>query len=158
MDFSYTSDQLALQETVRRFAVSELVGEARDVEKTGCPPSAETVLKYAQQGLLGVNLPTEYGGSGMSHFEAVLVLEEVAKISIAMAFPVFESSFGPALAVAHFGSAELKAAVLPKVCSGEMQIAVSMSEPDAGTALTDLTTTATPSAVSYTHLTLPTKA
>ena len=145
MDFSYTSDQLALQETVRRFAVSELVGEARDVEKTGCPPSAETVLKYAQQGLLGVNLPTEYGGSGMSHFEAVLVLEEVAKISIAMAFPVFESSFGPALAVAHFGSAELKAAVLPKVCSGEMQIAVSMSEPDAGTALTDLTTTATPS-------------
>lgn len=142
MDFSLSSDQLALQSTVRRFANSELIVEAKEVEQNDRPPSTDTVLKYAQNGLLGVNLPAEYGGGAMSHFEAVLVLEEVAKVSIAMAFPVFESSFGPTLAIAHFGSPALKQAVIPKVCSGEMQIAVSMSEPDAGTALTDLKTTA----------------
>ena len=69
--------------------------------------------------------------------------EEIAKISIAVAFPVFESSFGPALAIAHYGPEELRQRVLPKVCSGDMMIAVSMSEPSAGTALTDLKTTAT---------------
>jgi alkylation response protein AidB-like acyl-CoA dehydrogenase len=78
----------------------------------------------------------------MGHLEAVLVLEEIAKISIAIAFPVFESSFGPALAIAHYGPEELRQRVLPKVCSGDMMIAVSMSEPSAGTALTDLKTTA----------------
>jgi alkylation response protein AidB-like acyl-CoA dehydrogenase len=90
-----------------------------------------------------VNLPEAYSGGGMGHLEAVLVLEEIAKISIAVAFPVFESSFGPALAIAHYGPEELRQRVLPKVCSGDMMIAVSMSEPSAGTALTDLKTTAT---------------
>lgn len=142
MDFSLSEEQLALQTTVRNFANKELQTEALEVEKKDRPPGRETVARYAENGLLGVNLPAQYGGGAMSHFEAVLVLEEVAKISIAMAFPVFESAFGPTLAIAHFGSDELKSAVLPKVCSGEMQIAVSMSEPDAGTALTDLKTTA----------------
>jgi alkylation response protein AidB-like acyl-CoA dehydrogenase len=74
--------------------------------------------------------------------DAVLVLEELAKISIAVAFLVFESCFGPALAIAHFAPEELRRRVLPKVCSGDMMIAISMSEPNAGSALTDLTTTA----------------
>jgi alkylation response protein AidB-like acyl-CoA dehydrogenase len=74
--------------------------------------------------------------------DAVLVLEEVAKISPAVAFPIFESCFGPTLAIAHFAPDELKQRIVPKVCAGEMIVAVSMSEPGAGTALTDLTTKA----------------
>ena len=65
---------------------------------------------------LGINLPEEYGGAGAKHLDAVLVLEELAKISIAVAFPVFESCFGPALAIAHFAPEELRRRVLPKVC------------------------------------------
>jgi alkylation response protein AidB-like acyl-CoA dehydrogenase len=79
----------------------------------------------------------------MSNFEAVLVLEEVAKISIALAFPVFESCFGPALAISYFASEKLKEKTLSKVCSGKMILAVAMSEPHAGSALTDLSTSAT---------------
>ena len=94
-------------------------------------------------GFLGVNLPQKYGGLGMSNFEAVLVLEEVAKISIALAFPVFESCFGPALAISYFASEKLKEKTLFKVCSGNMILAVAMSEPHAGSALTDLSTSAT---------------
>jgi alkylation response protein AidB-like acyl-CoA dehydrogenase len=70
------------------------------------------------------------------------VLEELAKISIAVAFPVFEASFGPSLAIAHFAPEELRQRILPAACNGDMVVAVSMSEPQAGTALTDLKTTA----------------
>lgn len=142
MDFSLTDDQLALQATVRRFARSELPEAAARVEETDEAPGPDVMKKFAELGLLGVNLPTKYGGGGMGHFEAVLVLEEVAKISMGVAFPVFESCFGPALAIAHFAPEELRRRVLPQVCSGDMVVAISMSEPGAGTALTDLTTRA----------------
>ena len=142
MDFSLTEEQAALQATVRRFAETELPEVARRVEAEDHAPGPEVMRRFAELGLLGVNLPAEYGGVGMGHFEAVLVLEEVAKNSIGVAFPIFESCFGPTLAIAHFAPEEMRRRVIPKVCSGEMVVAVSMSEPNAGTALTDLTTRA----------------
>ena len=142
MDFNLTEQQRALKETAKKFAEKELMEVAREIEKNDKPPSREILKRFAELGFLGINLPEKYGGAGLSHFEAVLVLEEIAKISIAVAFPVFESSFGPALAISSFASDELKKEVLPKVCLGDMVIAVSMSEPNAGSALTDLTTKA----------------
>jgi alkylation response protein AidB-like acyl-CoA dehydrogenase len=142
MDFTLNEDQQALQETVRKFAVSELPEIALEIEKTAAPASHDLIKRYAEMGFLGVNLPSELGGLGLSHLDAVLVLEEVAKISPAVAFPIFESCFGPTLAIAHFAPDELKQRIVPKVCAGEMIVAVSMSEPGAGTALTDLTTKA----------------
>ena len=116
---------------------------AAEIERTGKPPTKKIIQKFSDMGFLGVNLPQKYGGLGMSNFEAVLVLEEVAKISIALAFPVFESCFGPALAISYFASEKLKEKTLFKVCSGNMILAVAMSEPHAGSALTDLSTSAT---------------
>ena len=142
MDFNLTEQQRALKETAKKFAEKELMEVAREIEKNDKPPSREILKRFAELGFLGINLPEKYGGAGLSHFEAVLVLEEIAKISIAVAFPVFESSFGPALAISSFAPDELKKEVLPKVCLGDMVIAVSMSEPNAGSALTDLTTKA----------------
>ena len=142
MDFNLTEQQRALKETAKKFAEKELMEVAREIEKNDKPPSREILKRFAELGFLGINLPEKYGGAGLSHFEAVLVLEEIAKISIAVAFPVFESSFGPALAISSFAQDELKKEVLPKVCLGDMVIAVSMSEPNAGSALTDLTTKA----------------
>ena len=140
MDFTLNDEQRALQQSVRQFAQRELPELAREIELSDEPPSLELRKRFGELGYLGVNLPSEYGGGGMSHFDAVLVLEEVAKISIAVAFPIFESCFGPTLAIAHFGSDAMKQRVLPKVCAGEMVVAVAMSEPDAGSALTDLKT------------------
>ena len=142
MNFSLNEEQLALQETVRKFAQKELPGIAKKIESKDESVDKTILKKYADLGLLGVNLPKEYGGGEMRHIEAVLVLEEIAKISIAVAFPIFESSFGPALAISNFAPKELKKRILPQVCSGDIVIAVSMSEPDAGSALTDLKTTA----------------
>ncbi|MBE53504.1 MAG: butyryl-CoA dehydrogenase [Pelagibacterales bacterium] len=140
MNFSLNEEQLSLQETVKKFAKNELTDIAKKMEQEDKSADKSVLKKFADLGILGVNLPKEYGGAGMNHFEAVLVLEEVAKISIAIAFPVFESSFGPALAISNFAPEELKKRVLPKICSGEIVVAVSMSEPNAGSALTDLTT------------------
>lgn len=142
MDFTLSDEQLALQQSVRQFAQRELPEIARQVEESDEPPGIELRKRYAELGYLGVNLGTEYGGAGMSHLDAVLVLEEIAKVSIAVAFPIFESCFGPSLAIEHFGSDQMKQRVLPQVCSGDRVVAVSMSEPNAGSALTDLTTQA----------------
>jgi len=90
------------------------------------------VKRYAEMGFLGINPPEAHGGQGMSHLDAVLVLVEFAKISGAVAAPIFESCFGPTLAIEHYAGDALKQRLLPKVCAGEMIIAVSMSEPGAG--------------------------
>lgn len=142
MNFSLTEHQLQFQDAARRFAAGNLRELARELEESAEPVPPNWLAKYAELGFLGINLPQEYGGGGMSHLDALVVLEEFAKVSSAVAMPVFESSFGPILAIERFGGEALKRRVLPAVCRGELIVAVSMSEPDAGTALTDLKTTA----------------
>jgi alkylation response protein AidB-like acyl-CoA dehydrogenase len=143
MDFSFTEEQRALQETVRRFAAAELRDAAQQIERSGAAPGPAVMQRFADMGLLGINLPEAYGGQGLGHLEAVIALEELARLSPALAFPVFESCFGPVLAIAHFAGEELKRRVIPRVCAGELIVAVALSEAGAGTALTDLTTKAT---------------
>ena len=140
LNFSLTAEQQALKLSVRKFAQNELPEIALEIERDDQPPSLALKQRFGELGYLGVNLPTQYGGGGLSHLDAVLVLEEVAKVSISVAFPIFESCFGPTLAIANYGSDQMKETVIPKVCSGDMVVAVSMSEPEAGSALTDLKT------------------
>jgi len=142
MDFSLTEDQQALQNAARRFAEEELKPMAAEIENSGEPVSLEFRKRLASLGFLGINVDPRFGGLGLGNLEAILVLEEFAKVSSALAFPVFESSVGPARAIEHFGSDALKNRVVPAVCRGEIVVAVSMSEPEAGTALTDLRTRA----------------
>lgn len=142
MDFHLTDEQRELQETARKFAQKELPALARDMEAKDYPVPHDMLRAYGEMGFLGVNLPTQYGGLGLGHLEALIVLEEFAKISNAVAFPVFEALAGPVRTIERFGSPEMKAKILPQVIKGEKVVAVSMSEPDAGTALTDLTTRA----------------
>ena len=139
MDFSLTDEQEILKNNVKNFVEKELFDYAKGLEEKDIPPSKEIIKKFSDLGLLGVNIPKKYGGLGMSHLDAVIVLEEIAKVSCALAFPVFESSFGPVL-VLNFGSEKMCKIILPEVCSGDIVISISMSEPNAGSALTDLKT------------------
>ena len=142
MDFKLTDDQIQLQSAARSFARKELQPLARELEETNTAVPIAWRKKYADMGFLGINLPEEYGGLGLSHLDALIVLEEFAQISSAVAFPVFESMAGPIKAVLEFGSTSLKKRIVPKVVKGECVVAISMSEPAAGTALTDLKTKA----------------
>ncbi|MBK8065023.1 MAG: acyl-CoA dehydrogenase family protein, partial [Betaproteobacteria bacterium] len=132
------------------FAQAELPKLARELEEAAEPVPKAMVKRYAEMGFLGINLPEEDGGLGMSHLDAVIVLEELAKISPTVAFPIFESCFGPILAIAHFAPEELRKRLIPQVVAGEKIVAVSMSEPEAGSAVTDLKTRARETAEGWT--------
>jgi butyryl-CoA dehydrogenase len=140
LDFRLTSDQEELRSAAREFARAELPTIAAGLERDNKPVSHELIGRYAEMGFLGINVPAELGGLGLGNVEALIVLEEFAKISSAVAFPIFESSVGPVRAIEHFAPDPLRRRIVPAVCRGEMVVAVSMSEPDAGSALTDLKT------------------
>lgn len=138
MDFRLTEEQRELQSAARNFARAELPGIAIELERDNRPPSRDLVRRFAEMGFLGINAPAELGGLGLGSVDALIVLEEFAKISSAVAFPIFESMVGPVRAVEHFADDALRRRVVPEVCNGNMIVAVAMSEPDAGSALTDL--------------------
>ena len=140
MDFRLSDEQAALQAAAREYALERLPEIARGIEESGTPPSHELIAEFAEHGFLGVNVPAALGGLGLGNLEALIVLEEFGKISSAVAFPVFESCVGPVRAIERFAGEDLKRRVVPNVCSGKLVVAIAMSEPAAGSALTDLTT------------------
>ncbi len=140
MDFALTEEQAALQAAARDYAQERLPAVAREIEESGAPPSHELIAEFASHGFLGINIPERFGGLGLGNLEALIVLEEFGKISSAVAFPVFESCVGPVRAIERFAGEDLKQRVVPRVCRGEIVVAISMSEPAAGSALTDLAT------------------
>ncbi|MEN8721325.1 MAG: acyl-CoA dehydrogenase family protein [Alphaproteobacteria bacterium] len=142
MDFQLSDDQRALQDAARQFAQNELPDLAAELERDAKPVPKEWLKRYAEMGFLGINISEDYGGLGLGNLEALLVLEEFAKISSAVAFPIFEANVGPVRAIEHFAPAALRKEIIPQVTAGDAIVAVSMSEPSAGTALTDLKTRA----------------
>jgi len=142
MDFQLSEEQTELKQSVRRYAKERLTPIAEEIEQSGEPPSSELVREFAQMGYLGINVPEDLGGQGLGNLEALIVVEELGRISSAIAFPVFESCVGPVRAIEKFASRELSEEVVPAVCAGEKVVAIAMSEPAAGSALTDLTTRA----------------
>lgn len=135
-------EQIQFRDLARDFAQNVMGPIALEIERSSEPPTKAHVRRYAELGFLGINLDSEFGGHGLSDLDALLVLEEFAKVHPAVAFPIFESAVGPIKAIERFGPKELKKRLIPQVCSGEMTVAVAMSEPSAGSALTDLKTRA----------------
>ncbi len=142
MDFKLTEEQLQLQDAAGRYARERLPELAIRLEETNEAVPREVIAEYADMGFLGINVPESLGGLGQGNLEALIVLEEFARISSAVAFPIFESCVGPVRAIERFGDPQLAQEIVPAVCRGEKLVAVSMSEPQAGSALTDLSTRA----------------
>jgi butyryl-CoA dehydrogenase len=122
--------------------------EAWDLNRTAFPKDERLFL--GAQGLLGISLPEEFGGSGQPLMDALIVVEELAKECRPAAFQVFEANTGPAKVVSLLGTEEQKARFLPPIVRGETTLAVAISEPDAGSAATDMTTRAKLSDGGYT--------
>lgn len=140
--FRLSDDQLQVKATAKKVAADRYGPLARewDQERTEFPLDERKWL--GALGYLGIALPEEYGGGGAPILDALVVIEELAKVCRPAAFQVFESNTGPAAVVAHLGSPELKQKYLPGIISGELSMAVAISEPDAGSAATDMTTKA----------------
>ncbi len=142
MDFQLTEEQKLLKKTVHDFADQKIAPLVEVWEKGGEFPSEKVLPMFRELGLIGISLPEKYGGGGQTVFEALLAIEELARISPIAAFPVFESCVGPVRVVEQFGTEEQKKRFIPPCARGESFMAVGMTEPNAGSALTDLTTRA----------------
>jgi len=93
-------------------------------------------------GLLGICLPERFGGSGAPLLHALVVIEELAKECRPAAFQVFEANTGPARVLALLGTEEQQSRFLPGIIAGETAMALAISEPEAGSAATDMITRA----------------
>jgi len=142
VDFNFTKEQLMLINSLRDMGKRENFTElAAHVDATGEFPH-HLIPKYAEMGLIGMTLSPEYGGLGESSLTAIIAIEELAKFSPMIAAPVFESNVGPVRVIDMFGTDAQKKTILPKVCKGEASVSVCMTEPEAGSDLTSLSTVA----------------
>ena len=148
MDFRFTPEQEQFRESVRRFAEKHLAKGAR--ERAHSPEYPWDVAKLmAAQGLLGITIAEADGGQGGALIDAVIAIEAVASVCPRSADVVQAGNFGPIRVLAEYGTPGQKQKYLKRLLSGESLISVGMTEPEAGSAVTDLQTTATPEGEGY---------
>ncbi len=141
MDFSLSKEQIMLMQSLRDMGKREKFQElAAQIDASGEFPHY-LLHKYSEMGLLGMVLSKEFGGEKESSLTAILAIEELAKFSPMIAAPVFESNVGPVRVIDMFGTEDQKRTIIPGVCRGENSVSVCMTEPEAGSDLTSLSTT-----------------
>lgn len=133
-------DQLEMRKMAAQLAADRYAPKALEWDTNRTPLPQEERDLLASLGLLGITLPESVGGMGRPLLDALVVLEELAKASPVAAWPVFEANTGPARVIDMFGTDDQKKRFLEPVTSGASTIAVSISEPEAGSAATDMTT------------------
>src|SRR3954470_12418119 len=148
MDFHLSPEQQAFSDAARKFAEKELAPGARERAHAADFPW-DVAAKMAKQGLLGITIPEADGGQGGTLMDAVLAIEAVASACPRSADVVQAGNFGPIRVLAQYGSPEQKKRYLAPLLAGEQVISVGMTEPQAGSAVTDLQTKAVPSAGGY---------
>src|SRR6266567_3848138 len=136
-----TEDQIAIKRMVADFAKRELADAAFKPESED--EYRTRLAKLGAQGLLGMTAPVEYGGGGLSYFDAVLAVEEMAKYDPRSAGEMHTNGTGTASHLWVLGTPEQQERWLRPICEGRMRCAIAMTEPEAGSAATEMTTTAT---------------
>ena len=135
-----TETQKQLQVTVREFAKKEISPRAAEVDRTEQYPW-ENVKQLTKQGFMGMTVPQEYGGPGMTYLDVVLVIEEIAKVCGVSARIVVEANMGAVGAVMKYGSETQKKLTAEHVLSGDKP-AICITEPGAGSAASEMSTRA----------------
>ena len=133
---------MSLRELAAEVAREVYAPKAAEWDRDRTPLPDDEVQRLAKLGFLGMVLPEEYGGHGGTLLDALIVQEELAKECRPAAFQVFETNVGPCRVIEFFGTEQQKQDVLPKTVSGEITMAIGISEPDAGSAATDMRTKA----------------
>ncbi len=148
MDFRHTPEQEQFRDAVRRFAEKHLAAGAHErAHASGYPWDVARLM--ASQGLLGITIAEADGGQGGTLMDAVIAIETVASVCPRSADVVQAGNFGPIRVLAEYGSPSQKQKFLKKLLSGASVIAVGMTEPEAGSAVTDLKTTAMKEGTGY---------
>jgi alkylation response protein AidB-like acyl-CoA dehydrogenase len=141
MYLDYSPEQKALRDELRAYFAQLMTDEER--EKLRGAEGGETYRRIVRQmgrdGWLGVGFPKEYGGQGRTSLEQFIFIDELRRAGAPLPF-VTLSTVGPALL--ELGSDEQKAEYIPRILAGEVHFAIGYTEPEAGTDLASLTTSA----------------
>jgi alkylation response protein AidB-like acyl-CoA dehydrogenase len=140
MHFALTKEQINIQKAARDFAEGELREVARELD------AKETFddrlwKKAAELGFLGVFIEEKYGGMGMGYLDQCLIVEEFARVDLGIAHAIESTFFGTQL-IQLVGSEEQKRKLLPAIVNGEMRMGMAITEPDAGSDVSSVSTTA----------------
>lgn len=148
MNFGFTEDQQVFQDNVARFARSELAPQAaRRTRAPGYP--WEIAKRMAELDLMGIPLPEADGGIGGTLVDALIALQTVAEACPRSGDVIQAGNFGPIRTLAEYGTAEQKARYLVPILKGRAVMSLGMTEPQAGSAATEMTTSATPDGDGY---------
>jgi alkylation response protein AidB-like acyl-CoA dehydrogenase len=142
-DFLLTPEHRELRRTLRSFFAKEAptaVVARNDREETF---PQETYDKMAALDLCGIAISPEYGGSGADELTICIVAEEIARVSAALTYAFIPTVTFCARGIDLYGSEEQKRALLPEIAAGRMRVAMGLTEPEAGSDLTHLSTRAT---------------
>ena len=131
MDFDLNKEQEMIRREVRRFAESEIVPIAQELDETETF-SAELTQKMGEIGLFGMVVSEDYEGQGMDYLSYIIAVEEIARVDGSQAATIAAGNslgIGP---IYYFGTEEQKRKYLPKLCSGEALWGFGLTEPTAG--------------------------
>ncbi len=141
MDFDLSEEHRMLQETVREFVAKEVTPRARHTDETGEFPWP-TLKAMGKLGLLGLNVPEEYGGSGADYLSVALMLEEIGK-GCGSTGLIVAAHLGLACGpLTLFGTEAQKRRWLVPLAQGKMLGCLGLTEPGAGSDLRGIRTTA----------------
>ncbi|MBB4689407.1 acyl-CoA dehydrogenase family protein [Amycolatopsis jiangsuensis] len=140
MDFRLTEDQDQFRAMLRDFVDKEIVPVAREWEQSGRYP-AEIVEQMKQLGLFGLMIPEEYGGAAADFTSFTLMFEEIARGWMGVAGILGSHSLSCWMLARH-GTDEQKQRYLPELATGARRTGIALTEPDAGTDLQGIRTTA----------------
>lgn len=135
-----TDAQQDLQARAKAFSDGYVNDMAAELDRSEAYPW-DTVTKLAEAGFMGMTIPKEYGGQGASYFDAVLVIEQMARNCGVTGRIVVEANMGAIGAIMAYGSDAQKRLCAPFVLVGDKP-AICITEPGAGSAATEMTTTA----------------
>jgi len=140
MDYQLNDEQRQIKEEVRRFAENEIAPVAKEYDVDEKFPH-EVLKTAAEMGLTGANIPMEYGGAGYNALETALIVEEMFAVDPGIALSITATTFGSD-AIMEFGTEEQKEQYLEPVATGEAIMGAAISEPDTGSDVSSVSTTA----------------
>lgn len=138
--YALTPEQLKLQAEARELAQSVFAPTAAETDRTEQYPW-DNVAKLRDAGFMGMTLPKSLGGRGLSHLDTVIVIEEMAKACATMGRITVEANMGAIGAIAKYGTPEQQNLAAEVVLAGDKP-AICISEPNAGSAASEMTTRA----------------
>ncbi len=138
--FPLADDYREIQAAARDLATRVIADRAAEVDRTEAYPW-HNVEELTKAGFMGMTIPTEWGGRGLTFLHAVLVVEEMAKVCGVTARIVVEANMGAVSAIMKYGTDKQRKLAAELVLAGDKP-AICITEPDAGSAATDMTTTA----------------